>query len=1443
MAAQRSLRPWLALRIALAAFAPLVAVAALIVTAVLPQLRTDLEVRYQTLAQAIAGRTEAHLLGAGRQLLAIAEDMARNPAGAADWTATLDAHAGTGDVFSAIYATDARDTVRAVGLPIEERNHRVDLVGLDLSRWPALREARERKMAIWSETFLSAVTGRLAVTLAIPAADRLLVGEIALDRLSEFLGHVHTDSGMLTMILDRQGQLIAHSHAALGGQQSNLGHLPVLREALAGQPVTRSFELDHLAHVGTAVRVPELGWVVLVAQPQAEAFRPFRSTLWVLAAVAVLASLLVVLVAWALARGFARRIHRYTEQVHAIANGDYGRPWPTSRIRELDRLAEDLERMSSAIRQRERDLATSEARYRSVIDNAPLVIFQFDDRGIFALSEGKALARIGLRGGEAVGRSVFEVYRDFPDICDRARRAISGQPQHYGYQIAGTAFDVHLQPVRGADDRVQVMGLAVDITERQRAEEALRQANVVVENSPVILLRWRVAEDWPVVFVSDNVTQFGYSPAEFLDGSLPFASVVHPEDRPRIREELARNAEGGADHFQMEYRILTRDGRVRWVDDRTAVERDASGRIAYHQGILLDVTDRRLAEEALRASEARFRDLSSMASDWFWEQDDKFRFTFFTWSGTMSDLERDGAGQSDLIGRTRWELPIDLTHEQWAAHRRVLEDHQPFRDLEYSIRTETGGTRWFNVNGRPLFDDSGRFTGYRGTGRDISDRKHAEEALRRGNRQLRILSHCNQALIRTTDETELLATVCLMAVTEGGYRMAWVGYRDDDPAGPVRPVAHAGLDNGYLQDMRASWLDGDGGPAATAMHTGKPCLVQDLDCESGSVTDRDAAARRGFASACALPLAADGRPFGALVVYAATKNAFDPEEVLLLTELANDLAFGVAALRARLAHERINQALQQNEFFLRKSQEVGELGSYLFDARKGLWINSPMLDSIFGIDESYPRTVGGWIALVHPEDRDAMLGYLNDRVLTGLEKFDREYRIVRHADHALRWVHGIGEMEFDEAGMPLRMIVTIQDITRRKEAERAMAESERKYRELVENANSIILRWSPKGEITFLNEFGLHFFGYSPAELVGQNLVGTLVPPDESTGRDLRPLMEEISRNPQAFEHNINENQRKNGERVWVAWTNKAVLDEQGRVAEVFSVGTDITDRKRAEDELRRHREHLEELVAERTAELRRAMNHLVQSEKLAALGSLVAGVAHELNTPLGNARVVASALEEDVRALASSAAAGTMRRSHLDAFLERGRAAAAMLERNTVRAADMIEHFKQVAVDQASTRRRSFDLRQTIEEFLTALQPQFRRIVHAIDLDIPAGIEMDSYPGPLEQVIANLVTNSLVHGFAGRSAGRIALASVETGPQRVVLRYSDDGVGIPPEHLRRIFEPFFTTRMGLGGSGLGLYIVYNLVTGLLGGTIEAASPPGGGAAFTIGLPLRAPEG
>jgi signal transduction histidine kinase len=182
------------------------------------------------------------------------------------------------------------------------------------------------------------------------------------------------------------------------------------------------------------------------------------------------------------------------------------------------------------------------------------------------------------------------------------------------------------------------------------------------------------------------------------------------------------------------------------------------------------------------------------------------------------------------------------------------------------------------------------------------------------------------------------------------------------------------------------------------------------------------------------------------------------------------------------------------------------------------------------------------------------------------------------------------------------------------------------------------------------------------------------------------------------------------------------------------------------------------------------------------------------------------------------------------------------VLVRNLMRAGDLIRSFKQVAADRASAQRRVFQLQELVSETLITLNPSIRRCRCEVKLEIDQGIELDSYPGPLGQVLDNLINNALIHGFADGGEGCIWISGRSAGAAVVTLSVRDNGVGIPLENQSRIFDPFFTTRLGLGGSGLGLHIVYNIVTDILGGSIEVQSVPGAGATFLLHLPLRTPE-
>ena len=262
---------------------------------------------------------------------------------------------------------------------------------------------------------------------------------------------------------------------------------------------------------------------------------------------------------------------------------------------------------------------------------------------------------------------------------------------------------------------------------------------------------------------------------------------------------------------------------------------------------------------------------------------------------------------------------------------------------------------------------------------------------------------------------------------------------------------------------------------------------------------------------------------------------------------------------------------------------------------------------------------------------------------------------------------------------------------------------------------------------------------------------------------------------------------------------------------------------------------------AETYSRLQDAQSQLVSQEKLAALGSLMAGVAHELNTPIGNSLLIASTLLQKTEALDKQMNGPGLRRSELAAYVEDAHKASQLVMRGLTSAANLVNSFKQVAVDRTTEQRRMFNLQLVSQEIIATMMNRIRAANHRIECEVPEHIALDSYPGPFGQVITNFINNALLHAFAREVHGCMWLSASTPVEGRVLVTFRDNGHGIAPEHQSRIFDPFFTTKLGEGGSGLGLSISYNIVTALLGGQISVTSSAQG-TRFSLDLPLTAPS-
>jgi PAS domain S-box-containing protein len=421
------------------------------------------------------------------------------------------------------------------------------------------------------------------------------------------------------------------------------------------------------------------------------------------------------------------------------------------------------------------------------------------------------------------------------------------------------------------------------------------------------------------------------------------------------------------------------------------------------------------------------------------------------------------------------------------------------------------------------------------------------------------------------------------------------------------------------------------------------------------------------------------------------------------------------------------------------------------------------------------------------------------------------------------YVWGIAGPLYDQEGRRCGSIEVFRDITEQKNIELALQESEKKYRELVELANSIILRWTKDGYITFMNEFGLNFFGFQADDLIGRHVMGSIVPSTDSSGHNMEQLMTEICADPEAFQQSVNENIRHNGERVWIAWTNRIVVDEQGEITQILSVGTDITPLKRAEEAIRDLNINLEHRVAARTAELAVAKERAESADRLKS--AFLATMSHELRTPLNSIIGFTGILLQSLAGPLNPEQQKQMQMVRNSA-------------RHLLSLINDVLDISKIEAGQLNIRNELFNLQDSIDKVVGIVAPLVEKSGLSFDVvPLNGATSIMSDQKRFEQILLNLLNNAVKF----TEHGSITLKTEITGTS---LRVSveDTGIGIKDEDRVKLFAPFQQIDSGLSrlheGTGLGLAICRRLVD-LMGGSIKVESQWGKGSVFSFSLPLN----
>ncbi|MBI2254538.1 MAG: PAS domain S-box protein [Proteobacteria bacterium] len=442
-----------------------------------------------------------------------------------------------------------------------------------------------------------------------------------------------------------------------------------------------------------------------------------------------------------------------------------------------------------------------------------------------------------------------------------------------------------------------------------------------------------------------------------------------------------------------------------------------------------------------------------------------------------------------------------------------------------------------------------------------------------------------------------------------------------------------------------------------------------------------------------------------------------------------------------------------------------------------------------------------------------------------------------------RWIKTEKLPMADASGEIIGILGVQHDITEQVRSEQQLRASEEKLRSLFTFSPLGINLQDMSGRYVDANDAFLKIVGYSREELLGISCYD-LIPPDylEEEPARLQRLRETglIPAYEKAYLH-------KDGSRIPVSTSTVLVSGPDGQEFK-WTIVEDITIRLEAREAQRKLNDELERLVAERTVELQAAIEGLMRAEKLASLGSLVAGVAHEISTPVGNASLATSTLVGAIDDFETQLRE-KLTRGALDGFVRQVKLGVDIANRNIERVASLIQSFKQVAVDQTSSQRRQFQMTEIVDEILTTMHPSLKRAGVVTDASIDPALMLDSYPGPLGQVLTNLINNAILHAFPKDnpkapppSTRHIGISAQPIDGQMIRLEVRDNGVGIPAPVLGRIFDPFYTSKLGQGGSGLGLHIVHNIVGDVLAGSVGVVSEVGLGTTFTITLPRITPQ-